>query len=68
MPSLRRAASKLVHLDEARAAGLTIPRTLVSTDPARIRGFVRAYRGDVVYKPLRPSLWTGAAGLHRHQR
>src|SRR5688572_18327637 len=48
----RRANSKLYQLREARAAGLTIPRTLVSTDPARIREFLHGHGGDVIYKPL----------------
>jgi hypothetical protein len=60
--SHRRGNSKLSQLREAQAVGLTIPDTLVSNDPARIRGFVRHHGGEVIYKPLRPSLWTGPAG------
>ena len=47
-----RAQNKLLQLRVARSVGLTVPRTLVSNDPDRIREFVRAQGGTVVAKTL----------------
>ena len=47
-----RAQNKLLQLRVARSVGLTVPRTLVSSDPDRIREFVRGQGGTVVAKTL----------------
>lgn len=52
-----RANLKLVQLAEARAAGLEIPRTLSSNDPARIRAFLDELGGSGVYKAFYPVQW-----------
>lgn len=44
--------NKLLQLRAARRAGLRIPRTLVSQDPARIRSFCAAHPGAII-KPVR---------------
>ncbi len=49
----RAAENKLVQLSAARAAGLRIPRTLVSQDPETIRSFCDSIAGRVIMKPLR---------------
>jgi glutathione synthase/RimK-type ligase-like ATP-grasp enzyme len=48
-----RAEHKVVQLRAARAAGLTLPPTLVTNDPAAARAFVDEHR-DVVTKMLVP--------------
>jgi hypothetical protein len=52
-----RANLKLVQLAEARAAGLAIPPTLASNDPARIRAFLGEQGGSAVYKAFYPVGW-----------
>ncbi|MFI9307153.1 RimK family alpha-L-glutamate ligase [Streptomyces triculaminicus] len=47
------AENKLVQLSAARAAGLPVPRTLVSQDPEEIRRFCLSIEGDVVVKSVR---------------
>lgn len=54
-----RAQNKLLQLTVARAVGLTVPRTLVSSDPAAIRDFTRAMGGRVIAKTLTGLLGTG---------
>lgn len=49
----RNAENKLVQLKAAREAGLVIPRTLVSNDPHKIRGFCDSLDNQVVVKPVR---------------
>jgi hypothetical protein len=49
----QRAENKLIQLDAAVAAGLTVPRTLVSQNPAAVREFYDAMGGAVVMKALR---------------
>jgi len=47
------ACHKAGQLAAAEAAGLTVPRTLVTSDPARAEGFVAALGGaPAVHKPL----------------
>ncbi|MGN6605640.1 MAG: ATP-grasp domain-containing protein [Jatrophihabitans sp.] len=53
-----RAQNKLVQLELAQRVGLTVPRTLISSDPARIREFVRSQGGRVVAKTLTGVLGT----------
>lgn len=45
-----RAGRKVYQLEAARAAGLAIPRTCITSDPDRARAFIAAERGRVVYK------------------
>ena len=47
----RLAENKLVQLRAAQRAGLRLPATLVSQDPARIRGFCAAHPGAII-KPV----------------
>ncbi|MEV4438861.1 hypothetical protein AB0K09_07535 [Streptomyces sp. NPDC049577] len=47
------AENKLVQLRAARAAGLPVPRTLVSQDPEEIRRFFLSVGGDVIVKSVR---------------
>lgn len=49
----RAAENKLVQLDAARAAGMRVPRTLTSQDPAAIKAFCDEMDGKVVMKSLR---------------
>ncbi|MBM3275501.1 MAG: hypothetical protein FJZ00_10125, partial [Candidatus Sericytochromatia bacterium] len=51
VPALMQNSFKLRQLHLFREAGLPLPRTLVSNDPARVRAFV-AEQGDVIYKPV----------------
>jgi len=53
-----RAQNKLVQLSVARSVGLTVPRTLVSTDPATVRAFTRDHGGTVIAKTLTGLLGT----------
>lgn len=39
------------------AAGLTVPPTLCSNDPTKIRDFLDRYEGRAVYKPFYPAQW-----------
>jgi hypothetical protein len=53
-----RAQNKLLQLSVARAVGLTVPRTLVSSDPTDVRDFTRALGGTVIAKTLTGLLGT----------
>jgi glutathione synthase/RimK-type ligase-like ATP-grasp enzyme len=59
----RAAENKLVQLQAAAIAGLAVPRTLVSNDPAAIRAFCRALDGEVIVKAVR-----GTSGFHLFTR
>lgn len=59
--SQRRALLKPVQLRAAVRAGLRIPRTLCSNDPARIRSFLRG-RSEVIYKSFSPVTWSHPEG------
>jgi len=48
----RLAENKLVQLDAARRAGLRLPRTLVSQDPAAVRRFCEEREHEVVVKTV----------------
>jgi len=52
-----RADLKLVQLREAQRAGLTVPRTLASNDPARIRAFLGELGAPAIYKSFYPQHW-----------
>jgi glutathione synthase/RimK-type ligase-like ATP-grasp enzyme len=51
----QRAENKINQLRAAAAAGLAVPRTVISQDPAEVRDFVAAMNGAVVMKGLRLS-------------
>jgi glutathione synthase/RimK-type ligase-like ATP-grasp enzyme len=51
------AENKPVQLREAVRAGLSVPPTLMSNDPARIRRFLDEFQGRAVYKPFNPAQW-----------
>lgn len=55
----RNAENKLVQLRAAAAAGLAVPRTLVSNDPVAIRSFCAALDHRVIVKAVR-----GTTGCH----
>jgi hypothetical protein len=48
-----RADNKLVQLDAAQAAGLSVPDTLVSSNPEHIRDFVQSHGGRAIVKVVR---------------
>src|SRR3954463_319840 len=48
------AQQKACQLRSAARAGLEIPETLISNDPAEIRAFLREHGGTVAHKLLRP--------------
>jgi hypothetical protein len=53
-----RAQNKILQLSVARSVGLTVPRTLISTDPSAVREFTRAHGGTVIAKTLTGLLGT----------
>ncbi|WP_330475795.1 ATP-grasp domain-containing protein [Terrabacter sp. C0L_2] len=53
-----RAQNKILQLSVARSVGLTVPRTLVSTDPKAVRDFTRAHGGTVIAKTMTGLLGT----------
>lgn len=55
--SQERAEAKPVQLREAAMAGLRIPPTLFTNDPARIRAFLRENPVETIYKPFTTSQW-----------
>jgi hypothetical protein len=55
--SRQRSTAKPVQLREALRVGLTVPPTLCSNDPDRIRTFLDHYKGNVIYKPFYPAQW-----------
>jgi hypothetical protein len=61
LASRGRAESKAVQLAEAARLGFTVPPTLLSNDPERIRTFLAAHHGRAIYKPFYPAGWEGAA-------
>ena len=58
----RGANSKAVQLEAAGSVGLTIPPTLMSNDPERIRGFLAQYEA-AIYKPFFPARWSAGEGM-----
>ncbi|MES1211252.1 MAG: hypothetical protein ABUL63_02845, partial [Acidobacteriota bacterium] len=55
--AMTRAGRKPVQHRAALAAGLRMPDTLYSNDPAEIRAFLRRHGGRIVYKPFRGQAW-----------
>jgi glutathione synthase/RimK-type ligase-like ATP-grasp enzyme len=62
-PSSRNADIKPLQLIEAARVGFSIPPTLCSNDPARIRAFLDRYRGETVYKSFGPAVWETEGGV-----
>ena len=60
----RRADRKAVQMMQAKAVGLSIPQTLLSNDPQRIREFFKAHDGRVIYKSYVPASWTKDGRLY----
>ena len=50
------AAHKPWQLKLAKEAGLSLPETLITNDPAEARDFWRRYPGEVIYKPFLQSV------------
>lgn len=50
-----RSENKILQLHLARAVGLEIPSTLVTSDPRRVKEFVRRHPGGTIMKALEPS-------------
>lgn len=46
------ASHKLEQLSRARALGLTVPNTLITQDPMRLREFHARHRGRIIAKPM----------------
>jgi glutathione synthase/RimK-type ligase-like ATP-grasp enzyme len=60
----RRAENKALQLRVAQAVGLTVPRTLITNDPDRVRAFYDEVEGRMVAKMLTPlSISMGKAPL-----
>lgn len=56
--SYTRASNKIVQLQLAIDCGLTIPDSLISNDPKRIKGFLDKYSDTgVIYKPFLTGTW-----------
>lgn len=49
------AQNKALQLSAARGCGFAIPPTLMSNSPGRIREFLRAHAGHVIYKTFQPT-------------
>lgn len=57
LESHARSELKMAQLQEAVRAGMTVPPTLLSNDPARIRRFLDELQGRAIYKPFLPAQW-----------
>lgn len=55
-------SNKLLQLDVARRCGLRVPRTVISSDPARVSAFLRSERIACV-KPYTTYSWVTAEGV-----
>ena len=62
LPSRLRARSKPAQLVLAQRCGLTVPDTLISNDPERIRRFAQSQAGGLIFKAFRPLDWAVDAG------
>jgi hypothetical protein len=63
LESQSRTILRTEQLKAGSRAGFTIPRTLVSNEPARIRNFLRQHRSGVIYKSFFPISWETSAGM-----
>jgi glutathione synthase/RimK-type ligase-like ATP-grasp enzyme len=61
--SQRRANLKTEQLKAALDAGFTVPSTLCSNDPARIREFINKNKNGTIYKSFFPVSWRTADGV-----
>ncbi len=61
--SAGRANLRTEQLRAARGAGLSIPPTLCTNDPAEVRRFLRANSGGVIYKSFFPAGWANEDGV-----
>jgi glutathione synthase/RimK-type ligase-like ATP-grasp enzyme len=52
----REAGWKPAQLSVARQLGFTIPQTVISNDPAKVRDFCQRCGGEIIYKPLAQSM------------
>ena len=61
---------KLEQLRAAQAAGLAVPPTLITNDPAEARAFFEAHHGDIIGKMLTPTShgMAGRDGFFHTQR
>jgi len=59
----RLAENKLVQLDHAQRAGFRVPRTLVSQNPAQIRGFCRELGNRAIIKSVKGTTKAGLLTL-----
>lgn len=57
-----RSTNKPLQLQEALRAGLTVPETLFSNDPAKIRRFFAEHEGQTVYKSYVTAQWRTEGG------
>ncbi|MCA3040710.1 MAG: hypothetical protein ING37_08920, partial [Rhodocyclaceae bacterium] len=54
----KRAENKAVQLWKAKSVGLSIPSTIITNSPERIRSFIGQHSpGEVVVKPFMPAMW-----------
>ncbi|MFV8756398.1 hypothetical protein ACNOYE_38105 [Nannocystaceae bacterium ST9] len=53
----QRANDKAEQLAVAARVGLRVPKTLFSSDPRRIREFIRSNPGQTIYKPFLTAQW-----------
>jgi glutathione synthase/RimK-type ligase-like ATP-grasp enzyme len=63
LESRPRAEFKAVQLREAVHAGLSVPPTLMSNDPARIREFITRFHGRTIFKPFFIAQWDREGGV-----
>ena len=63
------AAHKPWQLEMARRVGLSIPDTLITTDPDKVRAFWDSREGEVIYKPFLQTLhsWRETRQLKREE-
>lgn len=61
--SFPRTSSKLEQLRAAVRCGFSIPRTLMSNDPRRIREILEAQPDKVIYKSFFPAFWDTSDGV-----
>jgi hypothetical protein len=57
-----RSVVKSLQLVTAAEVGLAVLRTLCSSDPARIRAFIRENAGETIYKPFCATQWRTTGG------
>ena len=58
LSAAKKANCKLLQLLVAKQSGLTVPETLISNDPRRIKNFILKNNiENTIYKPLYPVVW-----------